>query len=644
MKTNDNKTHHTQIHIAVYLPAMLILQAFLLVLYSECVTFSDFSIPWKWVDIHNLFYLFYNTAIYFLFALILFCVTKRLLPGYVVSFLITTLFSVVGNMKWNQLKEGISLADFQKLSEAAQMGNNVEFLAGSRLAVGFILFVILGVLVYVLDRYGKRQRQGEENTFRELMRVCRRATLILLAAFVLFVRWDWSRGAMERITEARTADVTGPAVYFLESVEKVLCEEACSKEEAVQIYQGYAAKGKRLAEMKAQLETDASAKDRETQPPNIIVIMSEAFYDVNQLEGKLHYSSDPMAAYNAVAAEGISGSVATNIYGGSTHYSEFEFLTGWNTRGMSLGSCPYKQYFKGFQPSIVKYLKDAGYSTIAIHPYEKWFWNRKGAYSSMGFDNFIGRNDMKYTKMCGFISDESLTQEIIYRYEQAEGRNTPFFCFSVSMANHIALINDDKKENPPEQIQVDYEKDTPESVLKKRQIIKRHVSGMEKSGEALKALTDYFKTVDEPTVIVFFGDHAPSYAAEVIQAGNMNQETAYKTPFLIWSNYELPGRKNSVTDSLITDEKGEKTLNVSYLSTYLLDVCGMPMPEQGYYNIGLMGEYPVETRYMIWDQNFHRQEQLGKKEEKEYIKRAKDLKNSINTLLENRNLTEGIWD
>ncbi len=629
-------------------PAVLFMQAFLLVIYCECVTFYDFSIPYRWVDLNNLYFIFYNMAIYIPVALMLFCMTKRLFPGYVISFIYVTLFSIVGNMKWNQLKEGVSFADLEKLSEAVKVGKDAEFLGISRLMIGIAAFIVLGIWVFLFDKYGLEN--GDEQ-YQGKWRAFHIASALFFLFFVLFARWDWNLSAMERITESRTADITGPAVYFLESMEKVLCEEKYSVEQARQSYEHYVELGRQLVQENRPSRAEESGQNvtadtfgENGELPNVIVIMSEAFYDVNKFEGVLSYSKDPMADYNELASEGINGSVAVNIYGGSTHYSEFEFLTGWNTRGMSLGACPYKEYFKEFQPSLVKYFKDAGYYVAAIHPYEEWFWNRSGAYNSMGFNVFIGRDDMQYKKMCGYISDESLTQEIIYRYEQGYGTKKPFFCFAVSMANHIALINDDAKENSPEQIEIDFQGNTENYGPNKKRRIVQHVSGMEKSGEALRALADYYKTVEEPTVIVFFGDHAPSYAAEVLEAGALDKEEAYKTPFLIWSNYDMKGLGNSVTDSLITDENKVKLMNVSYLSTYLIDVMGMPFPKQGYYNIGLMSEYPVETRYIIECKNHTSLRDVEKNKRKSYINHAEDMKNSINTLLENPDKIENVWN
>lgn len=640
LKSSNNQFYKKRKHNTLpYLPAILILQAFLLVLFSECITFYDFYIPYTWVDFNNLYFIFFNTAIYFLILFLLFVMTKRMFPGYVFAVLLVTFFSVVGNMKWNELKEGISFSDLQKLSEALQVGGDAEFLGVFRLVISLILSVLIGIFIFLLDRMEFPKKKGQHKAWWRFYRIL---FVCLLLLFVVFTRWDWNRTAMERLREERTADVTGPAVYFLESVEKELYAREYSVKEAMHSYEHYVEVGKQVLDKKGR--TNASQAEKDMEMPNVIVIMSEAFYDVNQLEGVLSYSSDPMAVYHEVAKEGICGSVAVNVYGGSTHYTEFEFLTGWNSRGMSLGGCPYKEYFKEFQPSLVKYFKDAGYSAIAIHPYEEWFWNRRGAYKNMGFDNFVGRDDMRYKKMCGYISDESLTQEIIYRYEYGERTTRPFFCFAVSIANHIALINDDKKENPPEQITVDFKGETGSYSENKKRRIARHVSGMEKSAEALRELTDYYKKVEEPTVIVFFGDHAPSYAAEILKAGSLDEDKAYETPFLIWSNYERKDVKNSALDAFVTNINGERMMNVSYFSTYLLDVLNLPIPRQGYYNIGLMSEYPVETRYMVKDRECRSFTGTGKREDMDYMERLIDTQDSINTLLEHPKQIENVWD
>ena len=68
---------------------------------------------------------------------------------------------------------------------------------------------------------------------------------------------------------------------------------------------------------------------------------------------------------------------------------------------------------------------------------------------------------------------------------------------------------------------------------------------MKASDEAFEYLVDYFKAVEEPTMIVMFGDHQPGVENEFFEdiSGILNSEMPreqqlmwYETPFYIWTN------------------------------------------------------------------------------------------------------------
>ena len=161
--------------------------------------------------------------------------------------------------------------------------------------------------------------------------------------------------------------------------------------------------------------------------------------------------------------------------------------------------------------------------------------------------------------------------------------------------------------------------------------MQEYVSGIEKSGEALQELTDYLKTQDEPTIVVFFGDHAPSYALDQLAAGKKDTNLAYSTPYLIWGNYDW------------MTEKEAQNVSASYLSTYLIQLLHMPYVSQNYYNIAMRNAYPVETRYMIKNGKGQFYDQFTQEEQKDYYDHALDLKKHVETLLENPDRISDIW-
>lgn len=571
----------------------------------------------------------YNTLLFYVVLQLLFCLFKRITPAFLLTMVLIVAISVVNNMKWVNLKECVTISDFEKLSEALQVAGEAEFNVFSDLWCCILVSLLLLVVSTIADC--KLSRKMCKNKIH--LSTCRITLVILLFVLIPMIAIDAKGSAVAKLTESRTADKTGPVVYFIESIFTSYLDEPYTVEKAMHSYDKYVARGKELVQQeKSVSDKENSHKSLDSQEkPNVIVIMSEAFFDVNQFEGVLSYSENPMAPFEEVRRESIaSGKTKVNIYGGSTHFSEFEFLTGWNSKGMNSGSCPYKEYFNQKQPSIARYMQQQGYYTLAIHPYDSYFWNRKNAYPNMGFDRFIDRSWMKYTDKCGYISDDALTNEIIYRYEEGqEMSEEPFFCFGVSIANHVAMINREEFENTAKHIEAEYSKNIGYSE-KRKERVKEYIGGISKSGEALKKLTNYFEKQEEPTVIVFFGDHAPNYAIDMLRAKG-KPELSYETPYLIWSNYKM--------DEVEVCEE----MNVSYLSTYLLQILGMPLAKQNYYNIAMREYYDYETRYAIADKKGKLYDAFSAEEKDVYFEHALDVKKHIPALLDEGEWIKDIW-
>lgn len=596
-------------------PVSIVLQALLLVLQIQWLTFAGKDLFTEWMSYDNLYYVFYNVFLYSGLLFLFYVMTRRITPGYVVLGVFGGIFGVINNMKWNSLNECVTLSDFAKISEALKVGGDAEFHVWTGTWCALILFVLSICLWLYMDLYVAKALTGNVS----YRKGCGIALIVMSACMIPLVVADGRQSVMAKLTEAVQSEKTGPVVYFVESLFQTKERETYTADEAWKSYEAYVEKGKKIA-----TENKAS-----TTHPNIIVIMSEAFYDVNLFEGAVTYSEDPMSAFREVCKEGMTGNLYVNVYGGSTHFTEFEFLTGWNTRGMGSGSCPYKEYFSDEQPSFAGYLKESGYTTLAIHPYNGKFWNRYVAYPRLGFERFIDQYRMSYQEKCGYISDDSLTNEIIKQYEEKDA-DKPLFCFSVSIANHIAILNGEEKENAPDDIEVTFDDALGYGPNKKRWV-QEYVSGIAKSGEALRKLTEYLKTQDEPTIVVFFGDHAPSYALEQLSVCNRDEKLAYSTPYLIWGNYDWQGEEN-VED-----------ISASYLSTYVMQLLGMPLVSQNYYNIAMHEEYPVETRYMIKDGTGRFYPEFSKEEQHRYYEHALDLKKHVETLLEHPEITKDIW-
>lgn len=303
--------------------------------------------------------------------------------------------------------------------------------------------------------------------------------------------------------------------------------------------------------------------------PNIIVIMNESWWNTDNIwSDNIKFSLDPMKPYKKLAEESSCGYVFSNVFGGGTISSEMEFLTGLNTKYFLSDTSIYLEMRKRKMPSIVEYFNELQYDTIAVHPYYGEFYDRNTIYANLGFDKIIFEEDMQYTEIYSrYISDESLVKQIIKEYE--ESKNDQKFIFAVSVANHIKVL--DYKQDfvkdymYPVSVTLDKESLSEDDAID----LVNYINGIYLANESLMQLVSYFKSIDEPIVILMYGDHAPSFSKDALELMGLNstdveiQKCLYSVPVLMWSNF----------DAQQIEFSGE---NINYLPQMLIRYAGLP--------------------------------------------------------------------
>ncbi len=343
------------------------------------------------------------------------------------------------------------------------------------------------------------------------------------------------------------------------------------------------------------------------EKPNVIAIMNETFSDPGTL-GDLQTNMDYLPFYHSLTENTIKGTLSVPVFGAGTSNSEYEFLTGNSISTLPSGSSVYESYIDGAQPSLVSTLENQGYSSLAFHPYFADGWNRPSVYNDMGFDDFISMEDLidpnvvaeyKETNdedafieqvealypeednmlLRRFISDSYDYEKVEEMYEQRDP-SKPFFLFNVTMQNHGGY--DRSYLNFNEEIRIT-------NMMGYYPKAERYLSLLKKSDEALEELITYFSNVDEPTVIVMFGDHQASvenafyeelYGKSLDDLTEEEQQSRYNTPFMIWANYDI-------------DEATVDNISANYLSTLLLQVAGLELTPYNEYLAALYQEIPV---------------------------------------------------
>jgi hypothetical protein len=190
--------------------------------------------------------------------------------------------------------------------------------------------------------------------------------------------------------------------------------------------------------------------------------------------------------------------------------------------------------------------------------------------------NFPGKNFL----VRQYVSDTYNYDIIIENFEN-RNRRKPYFMFNVTMQNHGGYTTDSEAFKKDVYL-TDRETEYPK--------VNEYLTLVKKSDAAFKKLLNYFKNVDEPTIICMFGDHQPTVEPEFIEEllgvrslsslTPEQEQRRHVTPFYIWANYDIP------------EQKIDK-LSANYLSSLVLKTADVELTEYNKYLLNLSKTLPV---------------------------------------------------
>jgi len=275
--------------------------------------------------------------------------------------------------------------------------------------------------------------------------------------------------------------------------------------------------------------------------PNIIVVLSEAFWDPTLLP-KVTFDHDPVPNLHQLMKTYSSGWMLSPQFGGGTANVEFEVLTGNSMRFMPNGSTPYIQYVDHGIDSLPSILRRQGYTTTSINPFFNWFYNSNNVYKDFGFSKFISSEFFAQNFKGLYIADSEVTKNIIAQTQRSAG---PDFIFANTMENHYPYYNGKFKHNAF--------KVSGNVTNQTKNLLATYATGASDADLMLKSLVDYYAKSKEPTIVVFFGDHKPALGSNY----SVYYDTGYfkpndpdilpkmfDVPVVVWNNYLPPHKDN----------------------------------------------------------------------------------------------------
>ncbi|WP_409341484.1 LTA synthase family protein [Paenibacillus sp. MBLB4367] len=571
-----------------YVAAFLILTAasVLLAIGVECIQRGSVSSVVDWASANtSSFYM--NVIFDFLILLFVYCLLGSLMVSVSVTTLLLLVASLISYYKIKLIGEPFMPWDILLKKE----GMNILPLVAQTSAyyrLGAVVAVALACLALRLI------------VPRLSLPLAHRAMLGLFACFLLFsLSYKpaltgnlQARMGIQDINwnQSQNYEVNGVTLAFAMNVKNAIVPKP----------QGYSQS--RMEEIAAGLianpETSSPAgaavlsKDR----PNVIFVMNESFWDPTLLPG-VTFSEDPLPTVHALQKSATSGSLLSPQFGGGTSNVEFEVLTGNSMSNLPSGSMPYQQYISRPTPSLAGFFGTQGYKSMAIHSYEGWFWNRNTVYKQLGFQSFMSKEFFTNPEYKGgFIADDEVSRAIIGQVEQSE---QPMFIYAVTMQNH----------GPYESWRYDGKPIKAEGNLTDaaRDELETYVQGARDADASLKMLIDHFTALEEPTMIVFYGDHLPMLGydydvyrqAGFVGSGNSAEwsleelKKMHSTPLVVWSNYEQAQEKESLP-----------VISSSFLGSYVLNRLQMEMPPIFAFDYQLYGKTPGLLKGLVVDSNY----------------------------------------
>lgn len=276
--------------------------------------------------------------------------------------------------------------------------------------------------------------------------------------------------------------------------------------------------------------------------PNIIIVFSEAWWNLDKLN-EIEFDKELTSNFNKLKKEGKCIDLLTCTYGGMSENVAFQLLTGGSLNYFPTGYVPIMQlYDRPNSSKIVSIIKDLNknnYETTIA--FGKDYYNSEIAFKKLGFKNYIEFIPTIFNQKGFFISDEYITDEIINKLENKSSQK--IFYMAETIQNHMPYIEK----------YTDYNISTKKTILsdKENDVLLGFAQGVYDADAQLGRLYDYIKQYDEPTILLFLGDHLPFLRTKT--GNNLLNKFSYfnttdslektyrffNTQALILSNYDI---------------------------------------------------------------------------------------------------------
>lgn len=496
----------------------------------------------------------------FLLAAAGFCLTNRVWAGFLVSAAVFVTGAIGNYYKLKFRSDPFMFSDMTAIHTAMGVASGYDLTPGKRI-IFCLLCVAVTLLLLIFFARGR---------CRGRVRAAFAATIIL-ALFPLW-RFVYSSSQIyngiqnyEHINHwlATESFISRGFVYpfiysYNDSVDTP--PEGYDADSAAAVLSGYS-------------DTDIPA-DRKV---NILAIQLEAFSDFTTLG--IPGIEQVYESYHELESESYTGNLITNIFAGGTIDTERCFLT---------GSSQLKNY-RSNANSYVWYLRDQGFATNGSHPCYRSFYNRYNVNRYLGFEDYY-YTEGYYDSYSDSISPDSIMLPEVYKiFSESVENGAPVFSFHVTYQGHGPYSTDSLIWGDPL-----FEGDVSDYSYN---VLNNYLGSVKDTIGHLLTLKAQLEAMDEPVVLVLYGDHKPwlgdnnsvynelGISLDVSTTeGFMNY---YSTRYLIWANA-------AAKEAAGSDFVGEgPDISPCYLMNELFGLLGWDGPAYMQYKDDVCSTLPV---------------------------------------------------
>jgi hypothetical protein len=261
----------------------------------------------------------------------------------------------------------------------------------------------------------------------------------------------------------------------------------------------------------------------------VVVVQCESFFDVRRMLPLL--PDDFLAGFDA--CRGVGGRLAVPAWGANSTRAEFAVLSGLPEAALGYDRFnPYHALTRTPIASLAWRLRQAGYRTICLHPFDRSFYRRDLAMPALGFAEFYGRETLGGSRTPPYASDPELADHILRVLDAAGPR---VFIFAITMGNHGPWL----AKSPP--VEPWLASLVAPNVPQRAELL-RYLAGLRQTDEMLQILAGGIKRRGARTILACYGDHLPSLPRAFAHFGFAD----WRSDYAVWSGAGVAGPRRDL--------------------------------------------------------------------------------------------------